>query len=107
LLCLTLAILLQRGTTVTFTNLFKPLPVRRKEFERNVKREFGKALGLLNAYALVPCVLGARTFHETSNGSNVAVNHERKGVRLTASNQTNDGSVVLAKSQYTEVSPDA
>ncbi|KAG6898188.1 hypothetical protein C0993_007040 [Termitomyces sp. T159_Od127] len=43
----------QRGTTVSVTNLFKPLPVRRKEFERNVKREFGKALGLLNAYALV------------------------------------------------------
>ncbi|KAG6812580.1 hypothetical protein H0H92_002048 [Tricholoma furcatifolium] len=43
----------QRGTTVTVTNLFKPLPVRRKEFERNVKREFGKALGLLNAYALI------------------------------------------------------
>ncbi|KAH0579376.1 hypothetical protein H2248_003513 [Termitomyces sp. 'cryptogamus'] len=43
----------QRGTTVSVTNLFKPLPVRRKEFERNVKREFGKALGLLNAYALI------------------------------------------------------
>ncbi|KAG6901142.1 hypothetical protein C0995_016557 [Termitomyces sp. Mi166 len=43
----------QRGTTVSVANLFKPLPVRRKEFERNVKREFGKALGLLNAYALI------------------------------------------------------
>ncbi|KAG6887789.1 hypothetical protein C0992_010743, partial [Termitomyces sp. T32_za158] len=43
----------QRGTTVSVTNLFKPLPVRRKEFERNVKREFGKALGLLNAYAMI------------------------------------------------------
>ena len=49
--------------------LFKPLPVRRKEFERNAKREFGKALNLLNAYALVPCA------------------HENGGVRLTVSNQ--------------------
>ncbi|KAI0049102.1 DNA mismatch repair protein MutL [Auriscalpium vulgare] len=45
----------QRGTTVSVTELFKPLPVRRKELERNAKREFGKALHLLNAYALVPC----------------------------------------------------
>jgi DNA mismatch repair protein PMS2 len=46
---------IQRGTTITLTNLFLPLPVRRKEFERNAKREFGKAMGLLTAYALVPC----------------------------------------------------
>ncbi|KIP06904.1 hypothetical protein PHLGIDRAFT_72015 [Phlebiopsis gigantea 11061_1 CR5-6] len=59
----------QRGTTVAVTDLFKPLPVRRKEFERNAKREFGKALNLLNAYALVPCTC------------------ENNGVRLTVSNQ--------------------
>lgn len=46
---------MQRGTTITLTKLFDPLPVRRKEFERNAKREFGKAMGLLTAYALVPC----------------------------------------------------
>ncbi|KIK69797.1 hypothetical protein GYMLUDRAFT_34203 [Collybiopsis luxurians FD-317 M1] len=45
----------QRGTTVTLTAPFIPLPVRRKELERNIKREFGKALALLNAYALGPC----------------------------------------------------
>ncbi|WRT64199.1 uncharacterized protein IL334_001128 [Kwoniella shivajii] len=43
-----------RGTTVTLTGLFTPLPVRRKEFERTVKRELTKALTLLTAYALVP-----------------------------------------------------
>ncbi|KAI0067480.1 DNA mismatch repair protein MutL [Artomyces pyxidatus] len=48
----------QRGTTVSVSGLFTPLPVRRKELERNVKREFGKALHLLNAYALVPCTHG-------------------------------------------------
>lgn len=31
-----------------------PLPVRRKEFERNAKREFTKALTTLTSYALVP-----------------------------------------------------
>ncbi|OAX33701.1 DNA mismatch repair protein MutL [Rhizopogon vinicolor AM-OR11-026] len=32
----------QRGTTIAVSSIFKPLPVRRKELERNVKREFGK-----------------------------------------------------------------
>ncbi|KAJ6550886.1 DNA mismatch repair protein [Mycena vulgaris] len=62
----------QRGTTITLTNLFSTLPVRRKEFERNAKREFGKALTLLNAYALGPC-------------------SSRTGVRLTVSNQADKG----------------
>ncbi|BEI83571.1 hypothetical protein CcaverHIS002_0401750 [Cutaneotrichosporon cavernicola] len=48
----------QRGTTVTVNGLFKALPVRRKEFERTAKREFTKALGILNAYALVPSSKG-------------------------------------------------
>ncbi|KAG8948328.1 hypothetical protein FRC04_009824 [Tulasnella sp. 424] len=63
----------QRGTTATVTGLFAPLPVRRKEFERNAKREFGKALNLLHAYALVPCV------------------QENQGVRLTVFNQVGSG----------------
>jgi DNA mismatch repair protein PMS2 len=43
---------------VTLTGLFKALPVRRKEFERTAKREYTKALGILNAYALVPASKG-------------------------------------------------
>lgn len=67
--------LFQRGTTVIVSNLFLPLPVRRKEFDRNAKREFGKALALLNAYALGPCCCGGA------------------GVRLTVSNQADKGYV--------------
>ncbi|KAH9837617.1 DNA mismatch repair protein MutL [Rhodofomes roseus] len=63
----------QRGTTVTVSGLFKPLPVRRRELERNAKREFGKALALLSAYALVPCA------------------HENRGVRLTVTHQAAGG----------------
>lgn len=63
----------QRGTTVVVSSLFKPLPVRRKELERNAKREFGKALNLLYAYALVPCA------------------NENRGVRLAVSNQLEGG----------------
>jgi DNA mismatch repair protein PMS2 len=51
----------QKGTTVTLANLFAPLPVRRKEFERHAKREYGKALNLLTAYALFPSVVDGQT----------------------------------------------
>nr|XP_019000494.1 uncharacterized protein I203_06911 [Kwoniella mangroviensis CBS 8507]OCF63955.1 hypothetical protein I203_06911 [Kwoniella mangroviensis CBS 8507] len=57
-----------RGTTITLTGLFAPLPVRRKEFERTVKRELTKALTLLTAYALVP--------------ASVSLSDGRNGVRL-------------------------
>lgn len=63
----------QHGTTVTLSKLFAPLPVRRKDLEKNAKREFGKALNLLHAYALVPC------------------SKENGGVRLTVSNQLDTG----------------
>ncbi|KAI1786255.1 DNA mismatch repair protein MutL [Ganoderma leucocontextum] len=63
----------QRGTTVSVSGLFKPLPVRRKELERNARREHAKALALLHAYALVPCA------------------HENHGVCLTVTNQTVQG----------------
>ncbi|CAD6911816.1 unnamed protein product [Tilletia controversa] len=43
----------QRGTTVTICDLFKGFPVRRREFEKNVKREYAKAQGVLQAYALI------------------------------------------------------
>ncbi|KIR97935.1 DNA mismatch repair protein PMS2 [Cryptococcus deuterogattii 2001/935-1] len=57
-----------RGTTVTLSGLFGPLPVRRKEFERNAKKEVSKALVLLTAYALVP--------------ASASVQDIRNGVRL-------------------------
>lgn len=45
--------LTQRGTTVTITNLLSSLPVRRRELERHIKREYGKAHAMLQAYALI------------------------------------------------------
>lgn len=45
----------QRGTTVSVNELFFSLPVRRKELEKNIKREYGKVIGLLHAYACI-CV---------------------------------------------------
>ncbi|XVF32753.1 hypothetical protein REPUB_Repub17cG0110400 [Reevesia pubescens] len=64
----------QIGTTVTVKKLFSNLPVRNKEFHRNIRKEYGKLISLLNAYALTA-----------------------KGVRLVCSNTTakNAKSVVL------------
>ncbi|KAK9808938.1 hypothetical protein WJX72_006664 [[Myrmecia] bisecta] len=41
------------GTTVSLKDLFKPLPVRHKEFLRHLKREYAKLLTLLQAYAII------------------------------------------------------
>jgi DNA mismatch repair protein PMS2 len=41
------------GTTVAVAKLFSPLPVRYREFTRNVKREYGKLLTLLQVGASV------------------------------------------------------
>lgn len=43
----------QRGTTVTVENLFNNLPVRRRELDRNIKREWHKVIALLNQYACI------------------------------------------------------
>ncbi|XP_022684296.1 DNA mismatch repair protein PMS1 [Setaria italica] len=43
----------QVGTTVTVEKLFSTLPVRSKEFNRNIRKEYGKVISLLNAYALI------------------------------------------------------
>ncbi|KAK5657680.1 hypothetical protein OQA88_2752 [Cercophora sp. LCS_1] len=43
----------QKGTTVFVEELFRNLPVRRRELERNIKREWNKVVSLLNQYACV------------------------------------------------------
>ncbi|XP_002004786.4 mismatch repair endonuclease PMS2 [Drosophila mojavensis] len=41
------------GTTVGLSNLFGTLPVRRRDFTRNIKKEFNKMCQILQAYCLV------------------------------------------------------
>ena len=43
----------QKGTTVFVEKLFHSLPVRRRELEKNIKREYGKILVILQAYACI------------------------------------------------------
>ncbi|KAH7678710.1 ATPase domain of HSP90 chaperone/DNA topoisomerase II/histidine kinase protein [Dioscorea alata] len=59
----------QVGTTVTVEKLFSTLPVRSKEFKRNIRREYGKLISLLNAYALI--AKGVRLLCANTTGKNM------------------------------------
>ncbi|KHN46574.1 Mismatch repair endonuclease PMS2 [Glycine soja] len=59
----------QIGTTVMVKKLFSNLPVRSKEFSRNIRREYGKLVSLLNAYALI--AKGVRFVCTNTTGKNV------------------------------------
>ncbi|KAJ5773388.1 DNA mismatch repair protein C-terminal [Penicillium paradoxum] len=52
-LCKTQIVAGQKGTTASVEGIFKRLPVRRRELEKNIKREYGKVLNLLHAYACI------------------------------------------------------
>ncbi|XP_029311677.1 LOW QUALITY PROTEIN: mismatch repair endonuclease PMS2 [Cottoperca gobio] len=67
----------QQGTTVSLQQLFYTLPVRYKEFQRNIKKEYAKMLHILQSY----CIISV-------------------GVRITCSNQNGQGkrSTVLSTS---------
>ena len=41
------------GTTVTLNNLFCTMPVRQKEFTRNIKKEYAKLISVISSYGLV------------------------------------------------------
>ncbi|NXS60302.1 PMS2 endonuclease, partial [Brachypteracias leptosomus] len=58
----------QQGTTVNIQQLFYTLPVRHKEFQRNIKKEYAKMVQVLQAYCVVS-----------------------KGVRINCTNQVGQG----------------
>ena len=71
----------QIGTTVAVEKLFMNLPVRRRELEKNIKREYGKVLGVLQAYA---CISTNTKF----TASNVMAKGKKVVVFSTKSNLT-------------------
>ena len=71
----------QKGTTVAVENLFMNLPVRRRELEKNIKREYGKVLGVLQAYACI-------STQARISVSNVMAKGKKAVVFATKSNQT-------------------
>ena len=76
-----------RGTAVRVERLFHALPVRRRELERNGKREYGKVLALLQAYACVS--VGVRVGVSNVMGSRrsaVFATHGNASVRENVAN---------------------
>lgn len=63
----------QKGTTVISENLFRTLPVRRKELERNIKREYTKVLGLLQAYASIKTGVKFSVYNQPPKGKKTLV----------------------------------
>lgn len=63
----------QRGTTVVVENLFQALPVRRKELEKNIKREYGKVTTLLNSYACISVGVRYAVSNQMPKGKKVVV----------------------------------
>ncbi|KAJ3155912.1 Mismatch repair endonuclease pms2 [Geranomyces variabilis] len=77
-----------QGTTVTLSKLFHSLPVRLHEFKRNVKREYAKCVGILQAYALVST--GVRLSFSNQSGkserSRVLATHGNPSMKENISN---------------------
>ncbi|XP_053683358.1 mismatch repair endonuclease PMS2 [Sabethes cyaneus] len=72
------------GTTVSLSNLFATLPVRRKEFQKNIKKEFIKMCHILQAYCLVS--VGVRI---------ICTNQNKKGVKSVVMSTQGNGQSVL------------
>lgn len=58
----------QKGTTNAVEDLFYNLPVRRRELEKNVKREYKKVLDILQAYACISTGVRISVTHQPTKG---------------------------------------
>ncbi|KAJ8974600.1 hypothetical protein NQ317_019345 [Molorchus minor] len=63
----------EQGTTVILKKLFSTLPVRRKEFMKNLKRDYNKMCQLLYAYCLVSKRIKFSCTNLTNKGSKSTV----------------------------------
>ncbi|KFA73587.1 hypothetical protein S40288_02618 [Stachybotrys chartarum IBT 40288] len=78
----------QRGTTVSIENLFFNLPVRRRELERNIKREWHKVIALLNQYACIQTNLKFSVSQQPTKGKRIVL-FSTKGNSTTRDNIIN------------------
>ncbi|KAJ4165377.1 hypothetical protein LMH87_007011 [Akanthomyces muscarius] len=78
----------QRGTTVAIDTLFHNLPVRRRELERNVKREWHKVIALLNQYACILTQLKFSVSQQPTKGKRILL-FSTKGNQTTKDNIIN------------------
>lgn len=78
----------QKGTTVSVENLFHNLPVRRRELERNIKREWNRVVGLLGQYACITTGVKMSVTQQAAKGKKATL-FSTKGNLLTKENIVN------------------
>lgn len=61
------------GTTVILGNIFEKLPVRRRAFAKNVKKEFNQMCQILQAYCLVCKGVRIKCTNQTAKGNRTVV----------------------------------
>ncbi|KAI1386274.1 DNA mismatch repair protein MutL [Hypoxylon trugodes] len=78
----------QKGTTVAVEGLFHNLPVRRRELERNIKREWNRVIGVLNQYACIQTGLKFSVSQQPNKGKRMVL-FSTKGNQTTRENIVN------------------
>jgi len=78
----------QKGTTVVVEQLFNNLPVRRRELERNIKREWGKVMGVLGQYACIQTGIKFSVTQQPTKGKKTTL-FSTKGKQSTRENIVN------------------
>ncbi|KAK0102105.1 hypothetical protein ONS95_001095 [Cadophora gregata] len=78
----------QKGTTVSVENLFNNLPVRRRELERNIKREWNKVVGVLGQYACIQTGIKFSVSQQAGKGKKTTL-FSTKGNQSTRENIVN------------------
>jgi DNA mismatch repair protein PMS2 len=78
----------QKGTTVLVENLFQNLPVRRRELERNIKREWNRVVSLLGQYACIQTGVKISATQQASKGKKTTL-FSTKGNPSTRENIVN------------------
>jgi DNA mismatch repair protein PMS2 len=78
----------QKGTTVSVENLFNNLPVRRRELERNIKREWNRVVGVLGQYACIQTGVKFSVTQQAGKGKKTTL-FSTKGNQSTRENIVN------------------
>ncbi|CEP11351.1 hypothetical protein [Parasitella parasitica] len=72
------------GTTLQLTDIFHSLPVRRQEFKRNIKREYGKALIILQAYSIISTSVKITVSNQSGKKPSIKVLSTSKNKQISA-----------------------
>lgn len=80
------------GTTIAVRDLFHSLPVRRKEFEKNLKRDYGRLVTLLQSYALICTGVRFVCTNQVGSGTrSVVVQNDAGSANSSAATTTFEG----------------